>query len=103
MWPFKKAKSPAFPFGDTPNTACIACTHVAREGAPVLYVSHDADDGMWQFLCGGESHTEADALTLALSHVAELDDSLSEVADMPSGVAGEREDVGKKWKFYNNT
>ncbi len=42
------------PFADAPDTAVITCCHVTDDGAPVLYVSHDEDDGMWQFLCGGE-------------------------------------------------
>lgn len=41
------------PFYDLPNTAAIVCCHVANGEKPVLYVSHDGEDGMWQFLCGG--------------------------------------------------
>ena len=37
------------PFTDAPDTAVITCCHVTDDGAPVLYVSHDEDDGMWQF------------------------------------------------------
>ena len=41
-----------FPFYDAPNTATITCCHILENGEPILYVSHDEDDGMWQFLCG---------------------------------------------------
>lgn len=41
-----------FPFHDVPNTAVITCSHITENKAPVLYVSYDEDDGMWQFLCG---------------------------------------------------
>ena len=41
-----------FPFYDVPNTATIICCHIIDDGKPILYVSHDEDDGMWQFLCG---------------------------------------------------
>lgn len=41
-----------FPFYDPPNVATIICRHILENGAPILYISHDEDDGAWQFLCG---------------------------------------------------
>ena len=41
-----------FPFCDAPNAASIICCHIIESDHPILYVSHDEDDGMWQFLCG---------------------------------------------------
>ena len=38
-------------FADTPTTAFIT-TRQVLEGATILLVTHDADDGAWQFLCG---------------------------------------------------
>lgn len=52
-----EADKKEFPFADAPDTAAIVCRHVLEEGAPVTYVSHDGDDGMWQFLCGGLHET----------------------------------------------
>ena len=49
----------SFPFREDPNTATILCKHIARGEKPILYVSHDEDDGMWQFLCN-EEHTIED-------------------------------------------
>lgn len=49
-----------FPFEDAPNTACIVCRHVMDKEKAITYISHDADDGMWQFLCD-EEHAEEDA------------------------------------------
>ena len=60
------------PFTDAPDTAVITCCHVTDDGAPVLYVSHDEDDGMWQFLCGGE-HSEDEARIVSLRYIYELD------------------------------
>ena len=37
-----------FPFYDAPNTATITCCHILENREPILYVSHDEDDGMWQ-------------------------------------------------------
>ena len=47
-----------FPFYDAPNTATITCCHILENGEPILYVSHDEDDGMWQFLCGKAHETD---------------------------------------------
>ena len=49
-----------FPFDDAPNTMAIICSHVFEQGDNILYVSHDEDDGMWQFWCG-KSHEMDDA------------------------------------------
>ena len=47
-----------FPFYDSPDTATIICCHILKRQAPILYVSHDEDNGMWQFLCGGTHETD---------------------------------------------
>lgn len=35
-----------YPFNDAPNTAAIICCHILEREAPILYVSHDKEDGM---------------------------------------------------------
>ena len=47
-----------FPFYDSPDTATVICCHILEHQAPILYVSHDEDDGMWQFLCGETHETD---------------------------------------------
>ena len=56
LWDFlrRKNKHYQFPFDDQQNTACIVCCHIL-EGHPILYVSHDEDDGMWQFFMWKQS------------------------------------------------
>ena len=87
-------------FTDPSNTACISCTHVTIEGHDILFVSHDADDGMWQFLCGSNEHTEDDGVIVGLGEIVNLDPGLNEIADMPLGICGERKSKGDEWKFY---
>ena len=55
-----------FPFEENPNVAVLTCFCVLHEGKPILYVSHDLEDGMWQFLCG-ETHTENVGMTVSFS------------------------------------
>jgi len=64
---------------------------------PILLVSHDADDGMWQFLTGGEVQM-ADAMVVALEEVHSLDPSVGELADLPLGWQAWRSAVGNPWQ-----
>jgi len=41
-----------WPFEDMPNTAALTTSDVLEANAPILHVTHDADDGSWQFLPG---------------------------------------------------
>ena len=64
-----------FPFYDAPNTATIICCHIIDDGKPILYVSHDEDDGMWQFLCGS-THDTDEARLVSLKEAFDLDNSV---------------------------
>ena len=60
------------------------------EGYPILYVSHDEDDGMWQFLCGS-NHNIEDASIVSLFEVYNIDYSICLLKDMPRGYYAIRE------------
>jgi hypothetical protein len=85
-----------FPFYDAPNTATIVCCHVLDKDKPILYVSHDEEDGMWQFLCG-ETHCEAEARIVSLLGVLEIDYSIGQLADMQCGCYAERKNGDDNW------
>ena len=87
-----------FPFEDAPNTACIVCRHILRGERPVLYASHDAEDGMWQFMCGGSHAFPDDAAVIGLSEVLDLDPTIAAIAKLPCGYSAEREAVDADWK-----
>ena len=87
----------SFPFDEYPNVAVITCCHILTENKPILYVSHDSDDGMWQFLCGSEAHQEADAKLVALHQIYEQDKTLAALAVLPLGCSAERKYVGDNW------
>lgn len=86
----------AFPFYDSADTAVFTCRHIFDKGKPILYVSHDEDDGAWQFLCGG-SHTTNDAMLVSLKTIYEHDNSVGALADMPLGYYAERKSLHDKW------
>lgn len=61
------------------------------------YISHDADDGMCQFLCDGE-HSEEDARIVSLYSAYMLDKTIGQVADMPCGCYVQRKNGNDNWK-----
>ena len=85
-----------FPFYDAPNTATITCCHILEDGEPILYVSHDEDDGMWQFLCG-KAHETGEAKLVSLKSVFDLDNSVGILKDMPCGYYAERKAQDDEW------
>ncbi|MCK5708515.1 MAG: hypothetical protein KAI43_12775 [Candidatus Aureabacteria bacterium] len=62
----------------------------------ILYVSHDIEDGAWQFLTG-EIPKEEEARILLLEEIVELDPSVSELADLPMGWFAERQNKNEPW------
>ena len=41
--------TPAWKFNDPPNVAVIARKSIFTHGDAIVYVTHDSDDGCWQF------------------------------------------------------
>jgi GNAT superfamily N-acetyltransferase len=85
-----------WPFEDTRNTAAIT-TRQVLEGAPILRVAHDADDGSWQFLCGTTDET-SDGRVVGLGSLCDRDPSLLGLADLPEGWSAWRERPGAPWR-----
>jgi hypothetical protein len=85
-----------WPFEDPPNTAAIT-TRQVLEGAPVLLVTHDADDGGWQFLCG-TTDDPADGRVVGLGRMLARDPTLGELADLPEGWRARRASAGQQWE-----
>jgi hypothetical protein len=86
----------AWPFADPPNVAVLTTARILDRSEPILLVSHDEEDGMWQFLCGTTTATE-DARIVGLGEILAFDDTLPEVADLPLGWRAWRGAVGAPW------
>ena len=87
-----------WPFADPKNVAVFTTTQVLRLRQPILHVSHDAEEGAWQFHTGAQPVSAADAMIVALSEMVEHDPSISELADLPCGWFAERDGVGSPWR-----
>ena len=96
-----KKGNDVFPFSDAPNTAVFICSHILDCGEEILYVSHDADDGAWQFLCG-KKHNESDARIVSLKYVFDLDPTIGNLKDLPLGYCAERDSKNDKWVIAKN-
>jgi hypothetical protein len=86
-----------WPFDDPPNVAVITTRQVTERRAPILYVSHHADDGGWQFHTGAPP-VEEDARVVALREIWRLDPSVGELADLPLGWQAWRDTVLGSWR-----
>jgi hypothetical protein len=86
----------SWPFESAPNTASITTRQVLA-GIPVLRVSHDADDGGWQFLCG-TTNDPGDARVVGLGSMYARDITLGEIADLPEGWVAWRAGPGLPWR-----
>ena len=84
-----------YSFSEPENTTCLSCDHIIDKNADILYVAHDQEDGMWQFLCGRENHTEENAKVVSMGNIMNRDPNLNKIHDMPEGVCGERENIKK--------
>ncbi len=85
-----------FPFHEQPDTAAIICCHIIDRKEPILYVSHDEDDGMWQFLCGDE-HSLSDAGVVSPKEVFLSDKTIGVLAELPRGYFATRKNSSDDW------
>jgi hypothetical protein len=69
---------------------------VTELGYPVLVVSHDAEDGAWQFLCG-TTNDPKDGVTESLVTMLDRHPELDELSDLPRGWIAWREDASSEW------
>ena len=86
-------------FPDPPHTKAFLSEAVHTEAEPVTYVSHDADDGAWQFL-GDSMAGDSKPVISCLHHPIDKDPSLKELADLPLGWWAERTKPGDPWSRH---
>ncbi len=86
-----------WPFTDARNTAIFTTRDVVEEGKPILLVTHDQDDGVWQFHTRKTSPV-SDAKIAALDEIVCRDPSVVELADLPLGWSAIRDSITTPWK-----
>lgn len=78
------------------NLAVITLHRVVAGDSDVLQVSHDEDDGGWQFL-DDAVFAETDALVVGLGRMIDSDPTLAELADLPEGFVATRRSKTEAW------
>src|SRR4051795_3595191 len=85
-----------WPFDDPEDTEVICLVRILSGACPLLLVTHDEDDGGWQFL-DGEHVFEEDAAIVRLGEMVQFDPSLRELANLPAGSYAWRASQDRPW------
>jgi hypothetical protein len=85
-----------WPFPEPENTQVITLDRILRGEALLRLVTHDEDDGSWQFL-DGEHVLEEDALVVDLGEMTQFDPSLLQLAELPLGSYAWRGGPDQPW------
>jgi hypothetical protein len=83
-------------FSDPPHTRVFLSKAVHSGRELITYVSHDAEDGAWQFLGDSMAGGEEPVIS-CFHHPIDDDSSLKELVDLPLGWWAEREKPGEPW------
>jgi len=83
-------------FLDPPHKLVFLSEAVHSGAEAITYVSHDLEDGAWQFL-GDSMAGEGKPVLVCFRHPVDQDHSLKELADLPLGWWAERSKRGDPW------
>jgi hypothetical protein len=78
------------------NTMVLTTKDIACGAKPILLVSHDFEDGMWEFL-DGEDVDENNAYVVSLDEIIQIDSSITILHDLPLGWIAYRKDCNDSW------
>ncbi len=87
-----------WPFPDPPNVAVFTSKRIVDGRDWIHYVTHDDEDGAWQFHPFGGPTPEAEAAVVSLSTIVKLDPTVAELGDLPVGWSAWRDDRGGVWQ-----
>lgn len=80
------------------NTAVITTRDIMNKKKRVVLVFHDTDE-IWQFLDGEEVSNE-NAAVVSISEMEQIEPSICELCELPSGWGAFREDESKPWEWF---
>ena len=86
-----------WPFKDAENTAVFTSKKILEKIDWIYYVTHDADDGAWQFHARDGLTPEGEAAVVSLRSMLNLDESIRALADLPLGWHAWREAPDAPW------
>jgi hypothetical protein len=86
-------------FPDSPHSRVFLSKAVQEKKEPITYVSHDAEDGAWQFL-GPKMSDGGKPVISCFHHPVDDDRSLEELTDLPLGWYATRDKPGDPWQRF---
>lgn len=86
-----------WPFAEARKTTVFTTRDIIEEGKPMLLVTHDQDDGAWQFHTG-ITVPASEAKVVALDEIIFHDPRIVELADLPLGWSAIRDSITSPWK-----
>ena len=87
-------------FQEADDTAVFTTKYIVRDKKPITYVTHDEEDGAWQFFSSDEfDNYEEVAMIVGLGTIVAIDPTLVELADLPVGYYAVRDKVNEKWSI----
>ena len=85
-------------FSESDNTAVFTTKFVAIDKKNITRVTHENEDGAWQFFSDDKFDNLEDVLmVVGLGEIIEIDHTVLELADMPKGYFAHRKFKGDKW------
>lgn len=87
-----------WPFADPPDVAVFTTRAIVEEGAWIAHVSHDDEDGAWQFHGANPGSADmAEARIVSLRSLVERDPAVSDILDLRPGGRASRAAPGSPW------
>ena len=87
-----------WPFEEPESTLVFTVAQILEGWEPILKVTHDRDDGAWQFLPAGRPPSEQDARMVSLAQIVALDPSVALLANLPRGGEAKRKAAHLPWQ-----
>lgn len=88
----------AWAFADPPNVAVFTSRRITDGEDWIHYVTHDEEDGAWQFHPYRGPTTEAEAVVVGLRTIVKLDPAVAELSDLPFGWCAWRGSPDEPWQ-----
>jgi hypothetical protein len=89
-----------FKFFEKRNLAVFVTKQIFKGNKPILYVSHDSEDGDWQFLTE-DTITNEEIMIVSLEEVVKQDPTINELFNLARGQFATRDFTGGKWLRQN--
>ena len=91
-------------FEDPLDTAVFTTRFVVKDKKEITYVTHDEEDGNWQFLSNDvfEDYRQV-IMIVGLGEIIEIDKTVLEIADLPLGYIATRQSSKDKWIIMKDT